>query len=108
MLATGRASADRLSTRLVLVNYPAVGGAKKTSRLLGLIVERATEVVRLDPAKFEPAGVTAAPWLGGVTPAADGAGAHVQRVNVAGLLTPEVSEALFDALSAGVAREAGA
>jgi chemotaxis-related protein WspB len=92
-LATGRPAADRLSTRLVLVTYPAASGKK----LLGLVAERATSVSRVDEKNFVPAGVAAAPWLGTVAPEA---GALAQRVDVAALLPPELRSVLFQAVEA--------
>lgn len=93
VLATGRPAADRLSTRLVLVRYPARGG----ERLLGLVAERATGAVRLDERAFASSGVTAAPWLGGVAP---DAGALAQRVEIEGLLPPDLRAVLFQAVEA--------
>lgn len=93
VLATGQPAADRLSTRLVLVRYPARGG----ERLLGLVAERATGAVRLDERAFAPAGVTAAPWLGGVAP---DAGGLAQRVEIEGLLPPDLRAVLFQAVEA--------
>lgn len=95
LLAAGRPAADRLSTRLVLVRYPDA----HDGRPLGLIAERATSVMRLDEKAFASAGVAAAPWLGGVAPAA---GALAQRVEVEGLLPPSLRDALFQAVEAAV------
>lgn len=89
-LATGRAAADRLSTRLVLARYPAAGGEK----LLGLVAERATSVVRLADKEFVSPGVAGLPWLGGVAPAAGGL---AQRVEVGELLPVSLRDALFRA-----------
>ena len=90
-LATGRAAADRLSTRLVLVRYP----TKQGERLLGLVAERATSVTRVDEKTFASAGIEAAPWLGGVTPAASGL---AQRVEIEALLPPDLRAVLFQAV----------
>jgi chemotaxis-related protein WspB len=92
-LALGRPAADRRSTRLVLVRYP-VSGAPGGERLLGLVVERATTVVRADPTTFQDAGAPAAAWLGGVAPAPGGA-RLLQRVEVEGLLPPDLRAVLF-------------
>lgn len=91
VLATGGASADRLSTRLLLVRYP----TKQGERLLGLVAERATSVTRVDENTFASAGVEAAPWLGGVTPTA---GALAQRVEIESLLPPDLRAVLFQAV----------
>jgi len=94
LLATGRASADRLSTRLILALYPAPQG----ERLLGLIAERATRVTRVADADFARAGVAAAPWLGGVATTVATAGALAQRVDVAALLPADLRAVLFQAV----------
>jgi chemotaxis-related protein WspB len=53
-LAFGRPATRRLSTRIVLVHYPDGDG---TPRLLGLIVEKATETMRRDPRDFVASGI---------------------------------------------------
>jgi chemotaxis-related protein WspB len=94
LLAGGEPAADRLSTRLILVHYPSTGGS---TRLLGLVAEHATEVVRLEPAALQPAGVSApeAPWLGEV--GAAGNGKLAQRVRVEELVPAELRTLLFEA-----------
>jgi chemotaxis-related protein WspB len=64
-VATGRPSVCRLSTRLILVNYPMDGNKK---HILGLMAEQATETIQLDPAVFRALGVDMpeAPYLGSV------------------------------------------
>ncbi len=99
-LALGRAAADRRSTRLALVRFAARG----TDRTLGLIMEGATAVRRASEEEFQAAGVGAAPWLGGVTPAAGAAGL-AQRVEVGGLLPPGLREALFQVAELVLAEE---
>jgi chemotaxis-related protein WspB len=91
MLALGRKSDARLSTRIIVVHYPIEPGGK---RLLGLIAEHAIETVRRDEADFVPSGVTnaSAPYLGPVI--ADERGL-VHRVEVDRLLTPSVRDVLF-------------
>jgi chemotaxis-related protein WspB len=90
-LALGRPAAARLSTRIVLVNYAAAGSGP---RLLGLIAEQATEMLRRAETDFAPAGIQheGAPYLGPVS--ADPRGL-IQRVEVDRLLTPAVRTALF-------------
>ncbi|KQV89507.1 chemotaxis protein CheW [Pelomonas sp. Root1237] len=91
-LALGRPSANRLSTRIVLVTFP---GPAAGPHLLGLLVERATQTLRREPAEFVAAGVNvdAAPWLGPVTTDAQGL---IQRVEVQGLLPASLRAMLFD------------
>jgi chemotaxis-related protein WspB len=90
-LALGRPARQRLSTRIILVNYPDQEGA---TQLLGLLAERATEIMRRDPADFVASGVgnDAAPYLGPV--AADAQGL-VQWIQVDKLLPPSVRDRLF-------------
>ena len=119
-LALGRPAELRRGTRLVLVNYPAPAG----SRLLGLIVERATTVARVAAEAFETAGSPAAAWLGDVAappppPAPPPTGspdrrrentvgrgaALAQRIEVAGLLPPDLRAVLFAAVETAAADE---
>jgi chemotaxis-related protein WspB len=51
----GRAAKRRLNTRIVIVNYP---GTDSVPHALGLVAERATATVRLDPAQFKGSGVS--------------------------------------------------
>lgn len=96
LLALGRPAAAVLSTRIILLHYPAEGGAR---RLLGLIAERALETVTRDPGDFVASGVEAGtpPYLGPV--AADEAGL-VQWVKAEALLPPEIRDILFRQLTA--------
>jgi chemotaxis-related protein WspB len=93
-IALDRPAARTLGTRLVLVRYPDDSG---TARLLGLIAERATDVVRRAETDFvePPARADAAPYLGRV--ATDQAGV-LQRVEIRALLSPAVQAALFTRL----------
>ena len=50
-LMLGRAARPWASTRILVVTLPDAAGAP---RLLGLLAERATETVRLDPEAFTP------------------------------------------------------
>jgi chemotaxis-related protein WspB len=90
-LTLGRPARRRLSTRLVLVHYTDPGG---TTRLLGLIAEKATETMRREDSDFAPSGVTTegAPYLGPVTTDARGV---VQRIDVQTLLPAELRDLLF-------------
>jgi chemotaxis-related protein WspB len=91
LLATGRPASARWGTRLLLV--PVAGDVE---RMLGLLVEEATELRRLDDAAFADSGVRhdGAPWLG---PVATVDGGMVQRVEPAALLPPAILDALFAA-----------
>ena len=91
-LALGRPSTNRLSTRIVLVQFPdTVSGL----HLLGLLAEGATETLRRDPEDFAATGVNvdAASWLGPVTADARGL---IQRIEVQRLLPASLRALLFD------------
>ena len=90
-LTLGRPAERRLSTRIVLVDYPDAAGA---TRLLGLIAERATQTVRREPADFVVSSVTndAAPYLGPVATDAQGL---LQWVDARTLLPASVRDVLF-------------
>lgn len=64
-LTLGQPARERLSTRIILVNYP---DAQGRFQLLGLIAEHATEMLRRDERDFVDSGVhsNAAPYLGPV------------------------------------------
>jgi chemotaxis-related protein WspB len=90
-LALGRPTRQRLGTRVALVNYPVLNG---TYHLLGLLVERATEILRRDPTDFVASGVRndTAQYLGPV--AADAQG-MVQWITIDKLLPSSVRDQLF-------------
>jgi chemotaxis-related protein WspB len=87
----GRTALRRLSTRMVVVNYTGTGEARHA---LGLIAERATTTVRLDPAQFNESGLTngETPYLG---PVARDAHGLIQWLAVSQLLPPAVRNVLF-------------
>jgi len=91
-LALGRAAEHKLGTRIVLVHYRGDG----TPRLLGLIAEKATEILRRDPSEFTSTGVSsaAAPYLGPVCADARG---MIQWVAVDRLLPDSIRAVLFTA-----------
>jgi chemotaxis-related protein WspB len=62
-LTLGQPASERLSTRIIIVNYPDDRGIQ---HLLGLIAEHATEMLRKDVNDFQDSGVklSAAPYLG--------------------------------------------
>lgn len=63
MLALGQPAREHFSTRIIIVNYPDDSG---TNHLVGLIAERATEMLRKDAKDFVDPGIklSAAPYLG--------------------------------------------
>ncbi len=86
-LALGRAAAERISTRILIVD-----GAD--GNRLGLIAERTNEMLNREAADFVEAGVVvdAAPYLGPVTRDARGL---VQWITPEKLFSPAVRKALF-------------
>jgi chemotaxis-related protein WspB len=79
------------STRMVVVKYPGKGD---TPHSLGLIAEKATTTVRLDPRMFTEAGVTndETPYLG---PVARDSRGLIQWLAISKLLPSAVSNMLF-------------
>jgi len=96
LLALGRPAMPVLSTRIILLHYPA---ERAEHKLLGLIAERAVETVTRDPADFVASGVEAGmpPYLGPV--AADEAGL-IQWIKAESLLPPAIRDILFRQLTA--------
>lgn len=91
-LAGKRPAATVTSTRLALVRYRY--DASDDKRLLGVILEQATETVHYDPAAFKPSGLDnpGARYLGPVVRDAHG---MVQAVSVGDLLPASVRALLF-------------
>ncbi|TPI72556.1 chemotaxis protein CheW [Mesorhizobium sp. B2-8-9] len=91
LLALGRPSEARLSTRIMITRYPSENGEQ---RLLGLIAERVTDTLERDPADFTPFGLEpgSPPYLGPV--ASDGP-EIIQWVKVETLLSEEIGSALL-------------
>jgi chemotaxis-related protein WspB len=90
-LAVGRPAEERFSTRIIVIDYPEAAGRQ---RLLGLIAEGATEMIRKDAKDFVDAGVTVrgASYLGPVMMDKRGV---IQWVQEQRLLPDNVREALF-------------
>ncbi len=95
-LMLGRAARVHLSTRLVLVTYADHTGSE---RHLGLVAERATDTIRLNPMDFGPSGITndEAAYLGPVT--AD-AGGLIQWIDPSKILGLSTSARVFKDASA--------
>nr|WP_217444361.1 chemotaxis protein CheW [Burkholderia metallica] len=96
MLALGRRAQALRSTRLVMVRYRA--GHADGERTIGLIVERATQTMRIDRAAFRASGVSTARtrWLGRVANTPDGV---VQQMSVSDLIDDVARLYLVDGLS---------
>ena len=90
-LASGQPAREHLSTRIILVRYPDEGGRQ---HLLGLIAERATEIIRRDSKEFMEPGLklSSAPYLG---PVLMENGGVVQWVHERRVLPERVRDLLF-------------
>ena len=91
-LTVGEPAAQRLSTRIIVVNYLDATGR---NQLLGLIAEFATELLRKEPKEFADPGVKVgnAPYLGPVL--IDGQGRTIQWLLQQRLLSEPVENVLF-------------
>ena len=94
-LALDRPAAERLSTRIIIVNHP---DARGDARLLGLIAEQVTGLLRKEAADFTSPRVRVgtAPWLGPVF--MDGP-VVVQWIREQRLLPEGVRDLLFSELA---------
>lgn len=92
-LTRGQPAEGRMSTRIIVVQYP---DAKGQNRLLGLVAERATETLRREPGEFHEAEMAFpdAPYLGPVLLEASG---PVQWLQERRLLPESVRDLLFAA-----------
>ena len=90
-LTSGKDCANHLTTRIVLVQYPA--GAAQT-HILGLLAEQVTETVKFKDADFQCSGlqVPEAPYLGHVVKAAN---VTAQRLEIEHLLPESLRQNLF-------------
>lgn len=90
-LTLGRAAVERMSTRIIVVNCP---NAKGQARLLGLIAERATGILRTRAEEFDNPGssIRGGAYLGPMLMDQDGT---IQLIYEQQLLTEPVRERLF-------------
>lgn len=90
-MALGLPAESRLSTRIILVAYEAYGGEKK---IVGLLAERATQIIQREPREFIDPGVAVqnAPYLGPVINDAQG---MIQRIELVRLLSDQIRNLLF-------------
>lgn len=90
-LTMGRPAGERLSTRIILINYPDETG---NQHLLGLIAEYATEIIRRDSRDFIEPGIKlgTASFLGPVLTDSQGI---IQWVHEQRLLPDRVRDLLF-------------
>lgn len=97
-LAIGRPSSPRLSSRILLVDYPVLPAQ---NHLLGLTAEEVTETIDLNEKDLAPSGVMVAnsPYLGKVAATAQGI---VQVIEIGQLLPASLKESLFQPQAVGV------
>ncbi|MCI0508249.1 MAG: chemotaxis protein CheW [Gammaproteobacteria bacterium] len=90
-LMTGKRSDNHLSTRIAIVRFDGINAAQ---RLIGVLAEKLTEVMRIDESQFKPSGVTNdnARYLGDVV--TDNRGI-LQRLKVSELLPKAAQKMLF-------------
>jgi len=90
-LTQGHSASERLSTRIIIIHYPDRSGQP---RLLGLVAEQATEILRTEPDQVVAGGLTfgTAPYLGPVL--MDGQ-VPVQLLREQRLLSEPVRDLLF-------------
>jgi chemotaxis-related protein WspB len=96
-VTTGRPARRRLNTRLVLVHYADTSGQQRT---LGLVAERATEMVRKDPAEFIRAGIVDA-GTRDLGPFAAASRGFVRRIDIDALLPAALRQPLTNPVVAG-------
>jgi chemotaxis-related protein WspB len=90
-LTLGEPARERLSTRIILVKYPQEG---ESDRVVGLIAEHATEMLRKEPNEFVDPGFknAGAPYLGPIVLDPGGA---IQWIRTEHLLTTKIRELVF-------------
>ena len=90
-LISGKPATALLSTRIILVPYNGTAG---TTRFLGLLAERASQILEVDAADVRTSGVAVpeAPYLGGLS---SSGGSIIQHVQVEQLLPEDLRERLF-------------
>lgn len=88
-MRSGEASRSLFSTRAVLVNYP----HGPATRLIGLIAQQATDVIRRSPSDFVASGL--APTSAARGSVMDSRHGVIQWIDPAALLTPDVRDGLF-------------
>jgi len=90
-LTVEKPAAELLSTRMIIVNC---AGGDGQDRLVGLIAERGTEMLRKDPHEFRHPGIelAAAPYLG---PVLLEPGGSIQWIREQNLLPDQIREFVF-------------
>ena len=91
LLMAAQVSRNRISSRIVIVDYPCEG---ETHYLLGLLIEKITETMKIPGHAFSRSGVTThgAPFLGDIAIHNE---IMVQMVDIKRVLPESVKELLF-------------
>ncbi len=92
-LVNSQDCSKRITTRMILVNFPLVAGGTRT---LGLLAERVTETLQLNEDAFTDTGINIddAPFIG---PAAHTTQGLVQKLSITDLVPPDVQSQLYPA-----------
>jgi chemotaxis-related protein WspB len=98
-LYTGEPCAERMSTRIIIVNYE---DHNQQTHTLGLIAEKVTESINMDMDEFKPPGINIenAPFLAGIANDEHGL---IQLVEPDKILPEDVSDKLFGQVDASLA-----
>ncbi len=88
---SGRATANQLSSRIILVDYPETADKK---HILGLMAERVTSTADCDEGKLSSPNIEipGSPWLGKISASGK---EMVQVVRIENLLPEDIKETLF-------------
>ncbi len=92
-LVSDKPCSNRITTRMILVEFPLAAGGTRT---LGLLAEHVTETLQLDEREFTDTGINIpdAPFIG---PAAYTDQGLVQKLSVTDLVPPDVQSQLYPA-----------
>ncbi|VAW75778.1 hypothetical protein MNBD_GAMMA15-2482 [hydrothermal vent metagenome] len=92
-LLNNQACSNRITTRMILVEFPLSAGGTRT---LGLLAERVTETLQLDESEFTDTGISIAdaPFIGHAAHTDQGL---VQRLSVTDLVPTDVQLQLYPA-----------
>ena len=92
-LVSGQACSKRITTRIIIVDFPLADGA---SRTLGLLAEHVTETLQIDEQEFTDTGIAVpdAPFIGRAAHSDQGL---IQQLSIAELVPEHVQAQLYPA-----------
>ena len=98
-LYTGKPCAERMSTRIIIINYE---DDNQHTHTLGLIAEKVTESINMELSEFKSAGINVenAPFLSGIANDENGL---IQLVEPDKILPKDISDILFGHVDASLA-----